>query len=147
MYNKINLSLWTCYQAKILLLYCMTLLWISCSLFGIYFVCTCFFEDKYLRHVVHLETYTHERWYLPIWYPFIYCVLGGHAKQYRSLKTMLMLNAHLCASLIICFLMSPTHHLVEHFLKMFHFFVFNHMPCASDILYFLSLLSCTWFVF
>ena len=61
MYNKIKLSLWPCYQAKILLLYCMTFLWISCSFFSIYLVCTCFFEDKYLRDVVHLETYTHER--------------------------------------------------------------------------------------
>ena len=60
-YNKIKLSLWPCYQAKTLLLYCMTSFWISCSFFSIYFVCTCFFEDKYLRDVVHLETYTHER--------------------------------------------------------------------------------------
>ena len=75
MYNKIKLSLWPCYQAKIFLLYCMTLLWISCSFFNIYFVCTCFFEDKYLRDAVHLETYTNERWYLPIWYPiYILCV-------------------------------------------------------------------------
>ena len=60
-YNKTNLSHWPCYQAKILLSYCMTSLWISCSFFSIYLVCTCLFEDKYLRDVVHLETYTHER--------------------------------------------------------------------------------------
>ena len=69
-FNKINLSLWPCYQAKIFLLYCLTSFWISCSFFSIYLVCTCFFEDKYLHDVDHLETYTHERWYLPIWYPF-----------------------------------------------------------------------------
>ena len=61
MYNKIKLSLWPCYQAKIFLLYCLTLFWISCSFFSIYLVCTYFCEDKYLRDVVHLETYTHER--------------------------------------------------------------------------------------
>ena len=60
-YNKINMSLWPCYQANILLLYCMTSLGISSSLFNIYLVCTCFFEDKYLRDVAHLETYTHKR--------------------------------------------------------------------------------------
>ena len=60
-YNQINMSLWPCYQANILLLYYMNSSWISCSLFSIYFMCTCFFEDKYLRDVVHLETYTHER--------------------------------------------------------------------------------------
>ena len=37
------------------------------------------------------------------------CVLYGHAKQYHSLKTMLMLNAHPCDSLIICLVMPLTH--------------------------------------
>ena len=129
-YNKINLSLWPCYQANILFLYCMTSFWISCPFFNIYFVCPCFYKDKYTHDVVHLEIYTHERWYLPIWYPFIYCVLGGHAKQYRSLKTMLMLNAHLCVSLIICFLMSPTHHMVDPFL-MSYFLVAQPFACCK----------------
>ena len=97
----------------------MTLLCISYSFFSIYFVCTCFFEDKYLRDVVHLETYTHERWYLPIWYPFLYIVCRGHAKHWHSMKTMLMINAHICTSLIICFVMSLTHHLVELILMFF----------------------------
>ena len=74
LYHKRKLSLWPCYQAKIFLLYCLTSFWISCSFFSIYFVCTCFFGE-YFRDVVHLETYTHERWYLPIWYPlYILCV-------------------------------------------------------------------------
>ena len=60
-YNKINMSLWPCYQANILWLYYMNSSWISCSFFSIYFVCTCSFEDKYLRDDIHLETYTHER--------------------------------------------------------------------------------------
>ena len=78
--------------------------------FSIYFVCTCFFVDKYLCEIVYLETYTHERCYLSIFdILFVSCVLYGHAKQYHSLKTMLMLNAHPCISLIICFVMPLTH--------------------------------------
>ena len=60
-YNKINLSLWPCYQANTLFLYCMTSFWVSCSFFNIYFVCPCFYKDKYTHDVVHLEIYTHER--------------------------------------------------------------------------------------
>ena len=61
MHNKINMCLWPCYQANILFLYYMNSFWVSFSFFSIYFVCTCFFEDKYFRDVVHLKTYTHER--------------------------------------------------------------------------------------
>ena len=48
-------------------------------------------------------------------------VCGGHTKHYPSLKTMLMLNAHLCTSLIIGFVMSLTHLLVELILIFFHY--------------------------
>jgi hypothetical protein len=50
------------------LVFCMTSFWYHVLLLNIYFMCTCFFVVKYLRDVVYLETYTHERWYLLIWY-------------------------------------------------------------------------------
>jgi hypothetical protein len=41
-YNKINWAFGHALKAKILLVYCMTSFWISCSILSIYFVCTCF---------------------------------------------------------------------------------------------------------
>ena len=59
-------------------------------------------------------------------------MFGGHAKHYTSLKTMLMLNDHLCTSLIIGFVMSLTHPLVELILIFFHYMTstvcFKSMP-------------------
>ena len=76
----------------------------------IYFVCTCFFVDKHLRDIFHLEKLIHIRDDTsPFDILFICCVLIGHAKQYNSLKTMMMLNAHPCISPIICFVIPPTH--------------------------------------
>ena len=78
--------------------------------FSIYFVCTCFFVDKYLRDIVYLEKLIYMRddtSSIDIF--FICCVLFGYAKQYHSLKTMLMFNAHPCISLIICFVMPLTY--------------------------------------
>ena len=37
--------------------------------FSNYFMCTCFFLDVYLTIVIYLETYTHEKCYISIWYP------------------------------------------------------------------------------
>jgi hypothetical protein len=42
-YNKINWASGHALKAKISLVYCLTLFWISCSIISIYFVCTCFF--------------------------------------------------------------------------------------------------------
>jgi hypothetical protein len=76
----------------------------------IYFVCACFFVDKYLCDIAHLEKLIHIRDDTsPFDILFIYCVLIGHAKQYNSLKTMMMLFAHPCNSLIICFIMPFTY--------------------------------------
>ena len=68
MYHKIKLSLWPCFQAKVLLVCFMTYFGYHVLFRFIYFVCTCFFMYKYLRDVVYLETYTHERWYIFSWY-------------------------------------------------------------------------------
>ena len=76
----------------------------------IYLVCACFFVDKYLCDIAHLEKLIHIRDDTsPFDILFICCVLIGHAKQYNSLKTMMMLFAHPCNSLIICFIMPFTY--------------------------------------
>ena len=54
------------------------------------------------------------------------CVLGSHVKHSHSLKTMLMLNAHPCISLIRCFSMPLTHSWLSQFLC----FLFS---CCSTI--------------
>ena len=66
--------------------------------------------DKYLCDVVHLEQliYMTDDTHLTDTF-FIYYVLYGYAKQYHSLSTMLMLNAKLCISLIICLVMPLTY--------------------------------------
>jgi hypothetical protein len=65
---RLNWAFGHALKQKILLVFCMTSFWYHVLLFNIYFMCTCFFVVKYLRDVVYLETYTHERWYLFIWY-------------------------------------------------------------------------------
>ena len=53
MFNKINLSLWPCFLAKILLALSMIFVCISCAFLSIHFVCTCFFVDEYLPRNVY----------------------------------------------------------------------------------------------
>ena len=89
----------------------MTSFWdIILYFLSIHFVCACFFVDKYLCDIAHLEKLIHIRDDTsPFDILFICCVLIGHAKQYNSLKTMMMLFAHPCNSLIICFIMPFTY--------------------------------------
>ena len=73
-------------------------------------MCAYFFVDKNLSDFVHIEKLIHIRDDTsPFDILFICCVLIGHAKQYNSLKTMMMLFAHPCNSLIICFGMPFTY--------------------------------------
>ena len=73
-------------------------------------MCACFFVDKYLCDIAHLEKLIQIRDDTsPFDILFIHCVLIGHAKQYNSLKTMMILFAHPCNSLIICFIMPFTY--------------------------------------
>src|SRR4051812_47493985 len=61
MYNKIYVSLWPCFEAKILLVYVVTSFLLPCALLYIFLVCACFFMGICLCDVIHLETYTHMR--------------------------------------------------------------------------------------
>jgi hypothetical protein len=73
-------------------------------------MCTCFFLDKHLRDIAHLEKFIHIRDDTSSFdILFICCVLIGHAKKYNSLKTMMMLFAHPFNSHIICFGMPFTY--------------------------------------
>jgi hypothetical protein len=63
-YNKKIWAFGHALKAKISFIYCMTLLWISCSILSIYFVCTCSFVIIIFM-IVYLETYTHERLWRP----------------------------------------------------------------------------------
>ena len=69
MYNKIKLSLWPCYQAKILIgiLHDFVL---DIMLFLVYLFCVCMFlcGEISLWYCPLRETYTHKRWYISIWY-------------------------------------------------------------------------------
>jgi hypothetical protein len=65
---RLNWAFGHALKQKILLVFCMTSFWYHVLLLNIYSMCTCFCVVKYLRDVVYLETYTHDRWYLLIWY-------------------------------------------------------------------------------
>ena len=109
----------------------------------IYLVCACFFVDKYLCDIAHLEKLIHIRDDTsPFDILFIYCVLIGHAKQYNSLKTMMMLFAHPCNSLIICFIMPFTYPLGWAFYYGASYLLLNHLFVASVKLNFLSMIYC-----
>ena len=109
----------------------------------IYLVCACFFVDKYLCDIVHLEKLIHIRDDTsPFDIFFICCMLIGHAKKYNSLKTMMMLFAHRCNSLIICFVMPFTFPLVWVFYYGAYHLLLNHLFIASDNIKFLSMIYC-----
>jgi hypothetical protein len=107
----------------------------------IYFVCAYFFVDKYLCDIAYLEKLIHIRDDTsPFDILLIYCVLIGHAKQYNSLKTMMMLFAHPCNSLIICFIMPFTYLLGWAFYYGASYFLLNYLFVASVKLISLSMI-------
>jgi hypothetical protein len=72
-YNKINWAFGHALKAKnligILHDFILDIMFYSYYLFCVYmFLC-----DNYLCDIVYLETYTHERWYLLIWYLICVC--------------------------------------------------------------------------
>jgi hypothetical protein len=91
------------------LVYCMTLLWISCSILSIYFMCTCLFVIIIFAMLSTLKLIHMRDDFCLFYILYDLCVLGRHAMQYHSLKTMWMLYAHPCISLIICFVIPLTH--------------------------------------
>ena len=107
------------------------------------FVCTCFFADKHLHDFFHLEKLIHIiDDTSPFDILFICCVLIGHSKQYNSLKTMMMLFAHPCNSLIICFIMPFTYPLGWALYYGSSYLLLNHLFVASGKLNFLSMIYC-----
>jgi hypothetical protein len=103
----------------------------------IYLVCACFFVDKYLCDIVHLEKLIHIRDDTsPFDIFFICCMLIGHAKKYNSLKTMMMLFAHPYNSLIICFIMPFTYPLGWAFLLWCLLLVAQLFVCCKCLAYF-----------
>ena len=111
--------------------------------FSIYFVCTCFFVDKYLRDIVYLKKLIHMRDDTSTIDIFFICwVLIGDAKKYHSLKTMVMLFAHPCISLIICLVMPLTYPFGWAFYYVVSYLLLNHLFLASVKLNFLSMISC-----
>ena len=122
----------------------MTLFWISCSnSFVSIFVCTCFFVDKYLRDIVYLKKLIHMRDDTSTIDIFFICwMLIGHAKKYHSLKTMVMLFAHTCISLIICLVMPLTYHFGWAFYYGASYLLLNFFTVASVKLNFLSMIYC-----
>ena len=82
MYNKINMSLWPCYQANILWLYYMNSLgYLVHSLVSILCVHVSLriniFVISSTQKLIHIrdDTYLYDSLFIP-------CVLGGHAKHY-----------------------------------------------------------------
>ena len=114
MYHKRKLSLWPCYQAKIFLVCFMTSFGYHVLFFCIYFVCTCFFVDKYLRDVVYLRNlYTWERIHILLIYgsPSFYLLwfFGGSGKNLAMSACLILLHLHALIFGLVTSFVFPLH--------------------------------------
>jgi hypothetical protein len=146
-YNKINWAFGHTLKAKISLVYCMTLLWISCSILSINFMCTCVFMII-IFVILSTSKLIHMRDGISL-FDILYdlCLLGRNATQYHSLKTMWMLYAHPCISLIICFIIFLIYSFDWAFCYVVSYLLLNHFFDASVKLNLFSMISLYMVVF